>query len=131
MTRHRRLIAVFALAGLFMAAFAPSSSGTEGIDVSRWQGEVDWNRVESAGIRFAFVKATQGAREVDPRLERNWSGLGRTKIVRGAYHFLEPDVDGAVHDDEAYVDLVRYLITQGANVHHVADDQGARRRRAT
>ena len=35
------------------------------------------------------------------------------------------------HDDEAYVDLVRYLITQGANVHHVADDQGARRRRAT
>ena len=50
----------------------------------------------SAGIRFAFVKVTQGAREVDPRFEENWAALARTRIVRGAYHFLEPDVDGAV-----------------------------------
>ena len=96
MSLPRRLATLLTLAGLALAAFAPARAGTEGIDVSRWQGEVDWNKVESAGIRFAFVKVTQGAREVDPRFEENWAALARTRIVRGAYHFLEPDVDGAV-----------------------------------
>ena len=67
-----------------------------GIDVSHFQGKVDWAVVEKAGIGFAFAKATQGAKFVDPRFAENWKALGNTKIARGAYHFLEPDVDGTV-----------------------------------
>lgn len=95
MTRHLLPITIVVLTVLSLTGIGPATSGTEGIDVSRWQGTVDWSRVESAGVRFAFVKATQGAREVDPKLKENWAALARTKILRGAYHFLEPEVDGA------------------------------------
>ena len=43
----------------------PSSAGTElveGVDVSHYQGEIDWGKVEGAGISFAYIKATQGAK---------------------------------------------------------------------
>ena len=66
----------------------------EGIDVSHYQGAIDWPAVEGAGIRFAYIKATQGTKWVDPRFAENWSGVAKTDIRRGAYHFLEPDVDG-------------------------------------
>ena len=66
----------------------------EGIDVSHYQGIIDWPTVEGADIRFAYIKATQGTQWVDPRFVENWSAVARTSIRRGAYHFLEPDVDG-------------------------------------
>ena len=66
----------------------------EGIDVSHWQGEIDWKEVGTTDIGFAFVKATEGRNSVDPRFETNWKALGTSHIVRGAYHFLLPDIDG-------------------------------------
>ena len=66
----------------------------EGIDVSHYQGIIDWPTVEGADIRFAYIKATQGTKWVDPRFVENWSAVAKTTIRRGAYHFLEPDVDG-------------------------------------
>jgi lysozyme len=38
----------------------------QGIDVSYWQGEIDWQTVRSAGIRFAYIKATEGGDHLDP-----------------------------------------------------------------
>jgi len=64
-----------------------------GIDVSRWQKIVDWQQVKQAGISFAFVKATEGTRVVDPFLERNWAGMKQAGILRGAYHFFRPKED--------------------------------------
>ena len=66
----------------------------EGIDVSHFQGTIDWDAVEGAGIEFAYIKATQGTTWVDPRFSENWKQVGKTGIRRGAYHFFEPDVDG-------------------------------------
>ncbi|NPA06136.1 MAG: SH3 domain-containing protein [Chloroflexi bacterium] len=63
-----------------------------GIDVSKWQGEMNWVQAARAGAWFAFIKATQGTRVVDPMFQRNWN-QSRGLVLRGAYHFYEPDQD--------------------------------------
>lgn len=59
-----------------------------GIDISRWQGEIDWTAVKGAGTRFVFMKATEGGDHIDPAFLRNWEGARRAGIARGAYHFV-------------------------------------------
>lgn len=59
-----------------------------GIDISRWQGEIDWAAVKGAGTRFVYMKATEGGDHVDPSFQRNWEGARRAGIPRGAYHFV-------------------------------------------
>ena len=59
-----------------------------GIDISRWQGEIDWTAVKAAGTRFVYMKATEGGDHVDPTFRRNWEGARRAGIARGAYHFV-------------------------------------------
>jgi lysozyme len=59
-----------------------------GIDVSRWQGDIDWARVRAAGTRFAFIKATEGGLHLDPRFHENWENARRAGVPRGAYHFV-------------------------------------------
>ncbi len=68
-----------------------NSSTLKGIDVSRWQKEVDWMLVKDADVRFAFVKATQGDFRLDPYFARNWEETKRHGIKRGAYHFFKPE----------------------------------------
>ncbi len=59
-----------------------------GIDVSRWQGEIDWALAKRAGTRFAFIKATEGGDHLDPNFRRNWAGAKAAGVARGAYHFV-------------------------------------------
>jgi lysozyme len=59
-----------------------------GIDVSRWQGEIDWRAVRAAGTRFAFIKATEGGDHLDPRFLINWNGAKAAGVPHGAYHFV-------------------------------------------
>jgi lysozyme len=59
-----------------------------GIDISKWQGTVDWASVKGAGTKFAFIKATEGGDHVDERFLENWEGAKRAGIPRGAYHFV-------------------------------------------
>jgi lysozyme len=72
---------------------AAQSTYTVGIDVSHYQGEVSWPAVAEAGVRFAFIKATDGIQDVDPRFAQNWAGAKGAGIVRGAYHFFRPALD--------------------------------------
>ena len=67
----------------------------EGIDVSHYQGTVDWAQVKAAGTHFAFAKATQGTADVDSEFAANWAGMRAAGLVRGAYHFMDPDQDAA------------------------------------
>jgi lysozyme len=69
------------------------SSDVQGIDVSHYQGVVDWQQVAQAGMAFAFTKATEGITFVDPQFAANWSGIQTAGLVRGAYHFFEPNDD--------------------------------------
>ncbi len=59
-----------------------------GIDVSRWQGDIDWRQVREAGTRFVFIKATEGGDHIDPAFPRNWAGAKAAGIPVGAYHFV-------------------------------------------
>ncbi|MGG3662510.1 GH25 family lysozyme [Bacillus gobiensis] len=60
---------------------------SKGIDVSHWQGDIDWGKVAADGISFAFLKATEGTRYVDPTLYKNADGARSAGIKVGAYHF--------------------------------------------
>ncbi|TDR94609.1 glycoside hydrolase family 25 protein [Enterovirga rhinocerotis] len=59
-----------------------------GIDVSRWQRNIDWASVAASGKRFAFIKATEGGDHIDPMFRQNWEGARRAGIPRSAYHFV-------------------------------------------
>lgn len=59
-----------------------------GIDVSHHQGEIEWEAVANARVRFAFIKATEGRDHLDTRFEHNWSAADRVGLHRGAYHFF-------------------------------------------
>jgi lysozyme len=73
---------------LFAVNWRPSAKDfpTQGIDVSEAQGAIDWWKVKEAGIDFAYVRATIGARGRDRRFARNWRGLFQTGIPRGPIH---------------------------------------------
>lgn len=58
-----------------------------GIDVSKYQGQIDWEQVRAAGVSFAFIKATEGGDRLDSRFRENWEASRRAGVPRGAYHF--------------------------------------------
>ncbi|MFN3661863.1 GH25 family lysozyme [Yoonia sp.] len=66
---------------------APSAYAVHGIDVSRWQGAIDWPTVRSSGISFAYIKATEGGDLADPAFPDHWQGAAEAGVPRGAYHF--------------------------------------------
>lgn len=59
------------------------------IDVSHHNGAIDWPAVAAAGIALAFLKATQGARFVDPTFERNLDGADKAGVLVVPYHFID------------------------------------------
>jgi lysozyme len=60
----------------------------QGIDVSKWQLDIDWKKVRAAGTRFAFIKATEGGDHLDENFRDNWRAAKDADIPRGAYHFV-------------------------------------------
>ena len=70
-----------------------------GIDVSKYQQNIDWKRVsdmEDGGrkISFVFMKATEGISRIDPYLSKNWRQSRKHKIKRGVYHYFLATQDG-------------------------------------
>lgn len=75
----------------------PQSYPIQGIDAARFQNDILWNKVAAnGGIRFAFLKATEGGDLLDPKFNENWRAAAQAGIARGAYHFYyfctEPEV---------------------------------------
>jgi GH25 family lysozyme M1 (1,4-beta-N-acetylmuramidase) len=71
-----------------------------GIDVSHWQGRIDWRKVATDGVDFAIIKATDGAANVDPWYVRNRDRARRVGILVTAYHFARPGITGRGTRDE-------------------------------
>lgn len=65
----------------------PYNHAVHGIDISRWQGNIDWNQVRQSGVSFAFIKATEGGDHSDPLFQRYWREAAQARIPRGAYHY--------------------------------------------
>lgn len=71
----------------------------DGIDVSHYQGTIDWTKVAKAGNVFAFIKATEGNYTIDPAFSRNWKASADAGLIRGAYHFFRPGRPAALQAD--------------------------------
>lgn len=66
-----------------------------GIDVSQYQGTIDWENLEAIEeqfeIKFVVVRATAGSKKVDRNFKKNWRNLSSTVYIQGAYHYYRPD----------------------------------------
>ncbi|AZS14250.1 glycoside hydrolase family 25 protein [Paenibacillus lutimineralis] len=69
---------------------ARKQGNAQGIDVSHWQGKIDWTKVAASGISFAFIKATQNS--VDAKFIENARGAKAAGLMIGAYHYLDNSV---------------------------------------
>jgi hypothetical protein len=70
----------------------PSGAATM-IDVSHYQGAINWATAYSAGIRKTFIKATESSSITDASFSTNWAGALAQSIARGAYHYFINSVD--------------------------------------
>ena len=89
----------------------PETSGfIEGIDVSHWQGVISWPDVAAAGKRFAFMKASEGVKYVDPTYATNRAQANANGLKVGAYHFAKPDTDvnDATIEADHFVDTAQW-----------------------
>jgi len=71
----------------------PPVGPIKGVDVSRWQGEIDWSKMKTQGVEFGWIKAGEGANVTDPQFARNWAEARRVGVLRGAYYFYRGGVD--------------------------------------
>jgi lysozyme len=124
--RHRIGPKAFVRAGRFVQAvrgpFGPGGAATpravvrragqariRGIDVSHYQGRIDWERVARSGHHFVIAKATEGRTYIDRRYLRNKSEAETNQLAFGAYHFARPDKGpfDAIREANHFLDVAR------------------------
>lgn len=77
-----------------------------GVDVSAYQGAVNWLSARAAGKSFAYVKASEGTYYTNPYYSQQFGGSALAGLIRGAYHFANPaNSDGATQ--------ARYFVAHG------------------
>ncbi|MFI6346658.1 lysozyme [Streptomyces sp. NPDC050560] len=64
---------------------------TEGVDVSSHQGNVNWRSLWNSGVKWAYVKATEGTSYRNGNFTQQYNGSYNTGMIRGSYHFATPD----------------------------------------
>jgi lysozyme len=126
----RRAWATFTSNGLTGREKTPLLAGysVHGIDVSAYQGHIDWPEVARHNVRFAFIKASEGGTMRDARFKRNWKEARAAGVMRGAYHYYQPNRDAGIQADLfvrtvplAPGDLPPVLDVEAPNFHDVAE----------
>src|SRR5262249_31166096 len=82
--------------GLSVCAKGTVSSG---VDVSHYDGTIDWASAKAGGIDFAIIKATENVNFTDPQFAANWKNSAANGVIRGAYHFFRASVDAVQQAD--------------------------------
>ena len=85
------------------------SKKIKGIDVSRWQGAIDFRQVAASGYRFVIMRATVGDYYTDPKFGVYWRDAADAGLLLSAYHVVIPGIDPAkqlAHFDEAVAGLL-------------------------
>ena len=59
-----------------------------GVDVSHYQGDIDWETLAAQGVRFAYIKATEGSGHTDERFAENAQNAALAGVPAGGYHFF-------------------------------------------
>ncbi len=72
------------------------ASGTtvEGIDVSEFQGNINWSAVKASGRKFAVIRVSDGLGHFDPKFNQNWSEAKSAGMIRSVYQFFRASEDG-------------------------------------
>ncbi len=96
-------VAVHTAKGAGKAAVANAVVQTPGLDVSSWQGNVNWSSVASKGAKFAIVKATEGTYYRNPYFSQQYTGAYTHGIIHGAYHFATPDTSSGTAQADYFV----------------------------
>ncbi|WP_296697931.1 glycoside hydrolase family 25 protein [Algoriphagus sp.] len=78
-----------------------------GIDVSHFQGDVNWEDIKKADITFVYDKATQGDSFLDPKYSKNKTGAHESGLAHGSYHFFTSNAD-AIKQAEFFVKSIDY-----------------------
>lgn len=80
-----------------------------GIDVSQYQGDIDWENIEAKDelfeIKFVMVRATAGRSKSDAKFKENWLALTQTPYIQGAYHYYRPD-ENSTEQAENFIQTV-------------------------
>jgi GH25 family lysozyme M1 (1,4-beta-N-acetylmuramidase) len=75
---------------------APAGGPVQGIDVSHFQGSINWSSVRANGVVFAYASIGDGTGFQDPLFDANWINMRNAGVLRGAYLFFEPGEDEVV-----------------------------------
>lgn len=86
---------------------------TLGIDVSHYQTVSSWANVYSAGERFVFIKATEGASTNDANLAANESGATNAGLITGVYHFAHPGTNSATTEANHFLSVAQQYMGAG------------------
>ncbi|EGX61465.1 secreted hydrolase [Streptomyces zinciresistens K42] len=90
--------------GVHSGGAAVLATQTEGVDVSSYQGDVAWPTLWSSGVKWAYVKATEGTYYTNPYFSRQYKGAYDVGMIRGAYHFATPDTSGGAKQADYFID---------------------------
>ena len=74
--------------------FVDENNSIIGVDISSYQADVDMEKLKEQGIRFVFIKATEGSSLQDNRFAANWVNAEKAGLPSGAYHFFSYDTPG-------------------------------------
>ena len=89
-------------------ALLPSAQALEGMDVSVYQGEIDFSAARESGIQAVYIRSSYGSRGVDGRFRQNCAGALAAGLPFGLYHYLSAtDPDGARREAEHFASLIR------------------------
>jgi lysozyme len=91
----------------------------KGIDVSHWQGDINWEQVRNSGVEFAFIKATEGSHYVDPLLRKNAQEAIKAHLNVGFYHFARFNNEGAVKAEAHH--FIKTIHQETSQLPHVLD----------
>ena len=91
-------LAVFGLAKMKIIFinkwFVNEQKSTIGVDISHYQGNVDFQKLKNQNIEFVYIKATEGSKHQDDMFQENWDKAAAAGIPSGAYHFFSYDSPG-------------------------------------
>jgi len=82
-----------------LARVCAAGTTTKGVDVSYYNGTINWTTVKNAGYDFAFIRISDGTGFRDPKFAANWAGAQAAGVVRGIYQFFRPNQDVAAQAD--------------------------------
>ena len=75
--------------------FVDKNNSTIGVDISSYQADVDMEKLRDQGVKFVYIKATEGTTLQDDKFAVNWANADKAGLPSGAYHFFSYDSSGS------------------------------------